>query len=118
MRVALALATILLLSDAAYAQQGIPRRTSPVRGVRLTSIENSTQEKALIDRFGIAAPEAMAGCDATSRISLRSLRAFPAAASPAHPNSARWRLLTNLNRSHAARIAVRLAIWVLIVKAS
>jgi tetratricopeptide (TPR) repeat protein len=54
---------LALESDAAYAAQGIPRRNSPVRGVRLTSIENSAQEKMLIDRFGIAAPAAMAGCD-------------------------------------------------------
>jgi tetratricopeptide (TPR) repeat protein len=55
---------LALESDAAYAAQGIPRRNSPVRGVRLTSIENGTQEKALIDRFGVAPPAAMAGCDA------------------------------------------------------
>lgn len=54
---------LALDSEASYAAQGIPRRNSPVRGVRLTSIENWTQEKALIDRFGIAAPAAMAGCD-------------------------------------------------------
>ncbi|MEO7110996.1 MAG: tetratricopeptide repeat protein, partial [Polyangiaceae bacterium] len=54
---------LALESDAAYAAQGIPRRNSPLRGVRLTSIENSTQEKALIDRFGVVPPAVMAGCD-------------------------------------------------------
>lgn len=54
---------LALESDTAYARDGIPRRRSPVRGVRLTSIENSAQEKQLVDRFGIAPPAVMAGCD-------------------------------------------------------
>lgn len=54
---------LALESDAAYAREGIQRRRSPVRGVRLTSIEGDAQEKAMIDRFGVAAPAAMAGCD-------------------------------------------------------
>ncbi|MGH7284336.1 MAG: VIT domain-containing protein, partial [Polyangiaceae bacterium] len=54
---------LALESESAYARDGIPRRRSPVRGVRLTSIENDTQEKAIVDRFGVAAPLAMAGCD-------------------------------------------------------
>ena len=57
---------LALESEAAYARDGIVRRRSPVRGVRLTSIDSDTQEKAIIDRFGVAAPAAMAGCDERS----------------------------------------------------
>ncbi|MEO8799350.1 MAG: tetratricopeptide repeat protein, partial [Polyangiaceae bacterium] len=54
---------LALESEAAYARDGIPRRKSPVRGVRLTSIETDTQERHLVERFGVTPPAAMAGCD-------------------------------------------------------
>jgi len=57
---------LALDSDAAYAQQGIPRRRSNVRGVRLTSLEGDAPERDLIERLSPALPRTMAGCDQMS----------------------------------------------------
>jgi Ca-activated chloride channel family protein len=54
---------LALESDEAYARQGVPRRTSRLRGVRLTSIQNERQEEELLAPF-LAAPASAMGCDA------------------------------------------------------
>ncbi len=58
---------LALDSDAAYARQGIPRRGSRLRGVRLTSIQGDTHERELIERFSpVSAPAAVMGCSKQS----------------------------------------------------
>ncbi|HEU4412777.1 MAG TPA: VIT domain-containing protein [Polyangiaceae bacterium] len=54
--------SIALESEAAYARQGIPRKRSRVRGVRLTSIASPADEERLALAFAPAAPAL--GCDA------------------------------------------------------
>jgi Ca-activated chloride channel homolog len=57
---------LALESDEAYARQGVPRRTSKLRGVRLTSIQNERQEEELLAPFLTTAPASMMGCDSRS----------------------------------------------------
>ncbi len=54
---------LALESDDAYARQGVPRRNSKLRGVRLTSIQNERQERELLAPYLAAAPAVMTGCD-------------------------------------------------------
>jgi Ca-activated chloride channel family protein len=53
---------LALESDDAYARQGVPRRSSKLRGVRLTSIQSERHEQELLAPFLTAVPVAM-GCD-------------------------------------------------------
>jgi tetratricopeptide (TPR) repeat protein len=53
---------LALESEEAYSRQGVPRRSSRLRGVRLTSIENERQEQELVAPFVPAAPAVAAGC--------------------------------------------------------
>lgn len=57
---------LALDSDGAYARQGIPRRGSRLRGVRLTSIQGDVQERELIERYSPVAPAAVMGCSKRS----------------------------------------------------
>ncbi len=57
---------LALESEEAYARQGMPRRTSKLRGVRLTSIQNERQEQELVAPFLERLSPAIAGCDARS----------------------------------------------------
>jgi tetratricopeptide (TPR) repeat protein len=62
--------SIALDSENAYARQGIPRRTSRVRGVRLTAIDSPADEKRLLDGVMLpAAPAAVMGCSKSSPFS-------------------------------------------------
>jgi Ca-activated chloride channel homolog len=54
---------LALESDEAYARQGVPRRTSKLRGVRLTSIQSERQEKDLVAPFLTGSTAAAMGCD-------------------------------------------------------
>jgi len=54
---------LALDSEGAYASQGIIRRRSPLRGVRLTSLESDAEERDLVERLSPALPRVMAGCD-------------------------------------------------------
>ncbi len=54
--------SLALDSEAAYARQGIPRRRSPVRGVRLTSIERPSDEQRLLEGLLPAVAPTMMGC--------------------------------------------------------
>ncbi|MDI3289037.1 VIT domain-containing protein [Polyangium sp. 15x6] len=67
---------LALESEAAYARQGIRRRYSPLRGVRLTSLDART-ERALMDAALNPAPAVAMGC------SLRSKEEAPATESVA-----------------------------------
>lgn len=55
--------SIALDSEASYARQGIIRRHSRVRGVRLTAIESKTDEERLMGDLLPAAPVSVMGCD-------------------------------------------------------
>jgi len=57
---------LALDSESAYANQGIPRRSSRLRGVRLTSIVGDAHEQELVDRFGPSVPATLMGCDRRS----------------------------------------------------
>jgi tetratricopeptide (TPR) repeat protein len=57
--------SLALESEAAYAQQGVRRRSSPLRGVRLTSITSPERESELAALM-TAAPRSLAGCQASS----------------------------------------------------
>ncbi|MDI1478660.1 VIT domain-containing protein [Polyangium sp. y55x31] len=67
---------LALESEAAYARQGIRRRYSPLRGVRLTALDART-ERALMDAALNPAPAVAMGC------SLRSKEEAPASESVA-----------------------------------
>ncbi|MGZ3477215.1 MAG: VIT domain-containing protein, partial [Polyangiales bacterium] len=53
---------LALDSEASYARQNIKRRNSPLRGVRLTSIENDKHEEALGCMFAPMALRPLGGC--------------------------------------------------------
>jgi tetratricopeptide (TPR) repeat protein len=59
--------SLALESEAAYAQQGVRRRSSPLRGVRLTSLVTSSDEGALTS-LPLAPPGALAGCNSDSHL--------------------------------------------------
>jgi Ca-activated chloride channel homolog len=61
--------SLALESEAAYARQGIPRRHSPVRGVRLTAIEAPSDEERLLRGILPAAPPTMMGCSRQDALS-------------------------------------------------
>ena len=82
---------LALESEQAYQQQGIQRRSSPLRGVRLTSLDPRT-ERALIDAmtplpprvaFGCSRSDAPAASDAEERPRAASVAAQPARNEPA-----------------------------------
>ncbi len=54
---------LALESDDAYAVQGVPRRHSRLRGVRLTSIQSERQELETLAPFLTTAPGTIMGCD-------------------------------------------------------
>jgi Ca-activated chloride channel family protein len=54
---------LALESDDAYARQGVPRRSSRLRGVRLTSIQNERQEEELVAPFLPRSPATAMGCN-------------------------------------------------------
>jgi Ca-activated chloride channel homolog len=54
---------LALESDDAYARQGVPRRNSRLRGVRLTSIQSERQEEELVAPFLPASTRTAMGCD-------------------------------------------------------
>ncbi|MDB4995063.1 MAG: hypothetical protein JWM74_2495, partial [Myxococcaceae bacterium] len=54
---------LALDSESSYARQGIQRRVSKVRGVRLTSIANDQDERRMIERFAPGLPSVAAGCE-------------------------------------------------------
>ena len=54
--------SLALDSEASYARQGIQRRRSRVRGVRLTAIESPSDEEHLMRGLLPAAPPTMMGC--------------------------------------------------------
>ncbi|HEU4535818.1 MAG TPA: tetratricopeptide repeat protein, partial [Polyangiaceae bacterium] len=56
--------SLALDSESAYARQGIPRRRSRLRGVRLTAIESPAHEDSLTRAFAPPAPPSLMGCDA------------------------------------------------------
>lgn len=58
--------SLALESEAAYARQGIPRRRSRVRGVRLTAIERPEDEERLMRGLVPSAPPVMMGCSKRS----------------------------------------------------
>jgi Ca-activated chloride channel family protein len=53
---------LALDSDEAYSRQGVPRRDTRLRGVRLTSIANERQEQELVAPYLALAPRTMTGC--------------------------------------------------------
>jgi tetratricopeptide (TPR) repeat protein len=52
---------LALESEQAYAQQGIKRKRSPLRGVRLSAL-TPEEERRIVDALAPAAPRSMAGC--------------------------------------------------------
>jgi Ca-activated chloride channel family protein len=58
--------SLALDSEASYARQGIQRRRSRVRGVRLTAIESPSDEEHLMRGLLPGAPPSMMGCDKRS----------------------------------------------------
>ena len=58
--------SLALDSESSYARQGIQRRRSRVRGVRLTAIERPSDEERLMQGILPAAPPTMMGCDKRS----------------------------------------------------
>ena len=58
--------SLALDSEAAYARQGIIRRRTPVRGVRLTALDPSTDESRLMGQLVPSAPPVAMGCDKRS----------------------------------------------------
>ena len=67
---------LALESDAAYAQQGIPRRVSKLRGVRLTSIQNDRQEEELLAPFRANVPAVSMGCSRSEPMATESSEGF------------------------------------------
>ena len=58
---------LALESEAAYARQNVKRRSSPLRGVRLTALENDEEERRLALSLNPASvPVSMAGCQKES----------------------------------------------------
>ncbi len=55
--------SLALDSEGAYAQQGIQRRASRVRGVRLSAIEKPSDEENLLRGLGIGPAAVVTGCD-------------------------------------------------------
>ena len=72
---------IALDSESAYQQQGIPRRSSPLRGVRLTELSPFAEESAARVAAGLAAAATGLGCGYSSDA--------PAAESPLHAKRAK-----------------------------
>ena len=58
--------SLALDSESSYARQGITRKRSRVRGVRLTAIQSPSDEERLMRGILPAAPPSMAGCDKRS----------------------------------------------------
>lgn len=54
--------SLALDDEGAYARQGIPRRRTKLRGVRLTAIERAGDEERLLEGILPAAPAVMVGC--------------------------------------------------------
>ncbi|AKU95238.1 hypothetical protein AKJ09_01902 [Labilithrix luteola] len=64
--------SLALEDEAAYARQGIMRKHSRVRGVRLTSIESTGDEERLMRGLGlVVTPPSAMGCDKRSAMSDR-----------------------------------------------
>ena len=61
--------SLALDSEASYARQGITRRRTRVRGVRLTAIDQPSDEERLLRGILPAAPPTMMGCDKRSPFS-------------------------------------------------
>jgi tetratricopeptide (TPR) repeat protein len=61
--------SLALDSESSYARQGIQRKRSRVRGVRLTAIERPSDEERLLQGILPAAPPTMMGCDRRSPFS-------------------------------------------------
>ncbi len=76
--------SLALDSESSYARQGIQRRRSRVRGVRLTAIERPSDEERLLHGILPAAPPTMMGCDKRSPFSDsdKASAAAPAAEPP------------------------------------
>lgn len=68
---------IALDSEASYQQQGIPRRRSPLRGVKLSALDLGAEHQLLADLYGVAVAATGLGCLG------RSDEAPPYAGSPA-----------------------------------
>ncbi|MBX3188790.1 MAG: VWA domain-containing protein [Labilithrix sp.] len=78
--------SLALDSEAAYARQGIIRRQSRVRGVRLSAIQSPSDEERLMRGLVPAAPPTMMGCDKRmAGLSDREERS-PSAAAPLEPS--------------------------------
>jgi len=58
--------SLALDSEASYARQGIPRRRSRVRGVRLSAITSPADEENIMRGLLPGAPPSMMGCDKRS----------------------------------------------------
>ncbi|MCU0681086.1 MAG: hypothetical protein MUF34_02280 [Polyangiaceae bacterium] len=56
--------SLALDSESAYARQGIPRKRSRLRGVRLTAIASPAHEDSLARGFAPPPPPSLMGCDA------------------------------------------------------
>jgi len=63
---------LALESDAAYSRQGVPRRNSKLRGVRLTSIQNEQDERELVAPYLTPLPRTMTGCGRSTASSVTS----------------------------------------------
>ena len=75
--------SLALDSESSYARQGIQRKRSRVRGVRLTAIERPSDEERLLQGILPAAPPTMMGCDKRSPFS--DSEKASAAAPPGEP---------------------------------
>jgi Ca-activated chloride channel family protein len=73
--------SLALDSEASYARQGIQRRRSRVRGVRLTAIESPSDEEHLMRGLLPAAPPTMMGCSRSMSASSDNEKASAQAAS-------------------------------------
>jgi len=74
--------SLALDSESAYARQGIARKRTRVRGVRLTSITPSTDEEMLMRAIVPSSPTMM-GCDKRERVGLADEESKSAASPPA-----------------------------------
>ncbi|MEO6420268.1 MAG: VIT domain-containing protein, partial [Polyangiaceae bacterium] len=54
---------LALDSEMSYARQGVPRRNSRLRGVRLTSLDSQADEDTIVRGLAPPLPRTMAGCD-------------------------------------------------------
>lgn len=61
--------SLALDSEQSYARQGIPRKRSRVRGVRLTAIESPNDEERMLRGLVPGAPPSMMGCSKSSPFS-------------------------------------------------